>query len=326
VIRLSPAARNQPISIARAQAYEAAAPLAGWTLLPTDPSLEHDTAFLPADTGPTPDGAMAVVLIGATPTEIGEWLRSGHGVIADGIWSQDPDAAEQVSRIAAGHRQPLLQGDELLHAPVLAGALTEASDIGLITSFETRCLLPTGLLPTGLHTVEQLCEIHGPGVLMRALLGLEMLMPTTCRAVWDSAQVVRQGPTVPGPDASTQSTLTWRGRVLNTKDEAITRVSVVLGTHRGRSVIHDLQMSSAAGVVRAELMPSPSMEVNGESILIPPATHSPAQLEWFGMIPMLKLMHRAVTQRSQPRTGANLLAEALRLIAWASAGGGDPFR
>jgi hypothetical protein len=315
LISLSPAARALPLSVARAQAYEAAASLAGWKVNSTDFSSEVTTPM------PASGDVQAVVLIGTTASGIADWLESGHGVIADGVWSQDPEAVEAAGRIAVQQRQPLLQGEELLHAPVLAGALTEAADIGQITSFETRALHPFRA-----NTVQELCDVHGPAVLMRALLCMEMLGTSAADIKWDTARILGHDHTHPTRDHSERITVTWRGRVLAATGEQLTRISVVLSTHPGHTVIHDLQMSSATGVVRAELMPSPQLEVNGESIVIPPAGHSPAQLEWFGMIPMLKLMRRAVTQRSQPRSGAHLLAEALRLSAWALAEGDDPFR
>jgi hypothetical protein len=328
LIAVSASARTQPLSIARAQAYEAAAPLAGWEVR----TVEHlSDEHLSVEHGklsqlPSADRASAVVLIGATPSEISEWLRSGYGVIADGVWTHDPEVADAVGRIAAEHRQPLLQGAELLHAPVFAGALTEAREIGDITSFETR-----GLYPSGSHPQHNLLETQGPQVLMRALLSLQMLAPAPCEILWDTAQLRDPNQRDRAQGGSSQSgapqfTASWRGRILHGSSAVPGRINVVLGTHSGSSMIHDVQVSSTSGVVRAELMPTPSIEVNGEPIQIPPAEHTPAQLEWFGMISMLELMGRAVTQRSQPVTGPGVFAEALRLSAWASAGGGGPFR
>jgi hypothetical protein len=304
-IRVAPSARARPLSIARAQAYEAAARLAGWRVQPLD--LET-----PVREGLGNDITDAAVLIGATASEISDWLSAGHGVIADGNWSEDPDEVDEVARIAHQNRQPLVHGDELLHAPVFAGALTEAAEIGQLSSFETR-----GLHPFNSHTERNVITSLAPPVLMRALLSMRILDNTT-QITWDSALITDQG--------GSGTTATWRGGVFNSAGVRTTRLSVVVGSHRGRSTIHDLQMSSSSGVVRAELMPTPSIESNGEPVLIPPATHSPAQLEWFGMISMLSLLRRAVVQRVQPLTGVGLFAEALRLSAWASAGGGGPFR
>lgn len=319
-IRIAPSVRARPVSIARAQAYEAAARLAGWRVQPLN--LEA-----PVREGLSTTAVTAVVLIGANAAEISDWLRAGHGVIADGNWSGDPDEVDVVAQTAVHHRQPLVHGDELLHAPVFAGALTEAREIGQFSSLETR-----GLCSFDSQTEGDVVRLLGPPVLMRALLCLQVLGLAPAATVSNNAPAAESPTQIKWDSAlishheSSGTTATWRGRVLNAAGAPTTRLSVVVGSHRGRSAIHDLQVSSAAGVVRAELMPIPSIEVNGQSILIPPAIHSPAQLEWFGMVAMLTLLRRAVAERTQPLTGPRLFAESLRLSAWASGEGGDPFR
>jgi hypothetical protein len=299
VIEIAEPARARPLSVARSQAYAAAAAATNWRVLtercePTDP----------VDTD-----RRAVVLIGAHSSEITRWLKAKWGVIADGVWSSDPAEIREVVALAQQLGQPLLQGDELLYAPVLSGALTEASEIGAITSVEVRSMHPREVL-----TTSDLRMVHGPSAMMRLLLSLKVLrlgqetdVATALSMVWD--QIER--PEAAGPDTR------HVGRMLLPGASTIppTRLQIVISSHRGQSVIQDLQFSSATAVVRADLMPMPHLEVNGETVVLPEATSSPAQLEWFGMTPMLQLMWRAVMERTQPLTSPSLLADALRLIS-----------
>jgi hypothetical protein len=293
VIRVCEPALALPLSQARAQAYTAAAPLARWELLPkeTEPSDASHSA------------QRAVVLIGADSSEVTRWLRTKWAVIADGIWSEDPAEITEVVNLARAMGQPLVQGDELLHAPVLAGAITEASEIGAITSCEFR-----GVYPRDWVSDFELLHIHAPSVVMRGLLCLEMLLPPHLRAamIWDPLNLMQS--------VGREAQATVRGEIPSTADTPSTRIQMSIATHRGNSVIQDLQFSSATGVVRAELMPTPHLEINGEPIILPEATHTPAQLEWFGMMPMLDLLRRAVRERTQPLTGPSLLAAALQIL------------
>ncbi len=307
-IQISEKARQSPLSLARAQAYEAAAPAAGWQLLLSG----HD---------PTPEkSADAVVAIGAQAMEIHRLLVNGHGVLADGIWSREPAEVNMVAQAAIRYQQPIIHGDELLHAPVLSGALTEASEIGPITSCEARGLHPHH---GGVISQPELLA-YAPPVIMRALLSMQVLSSMPLKAQWK------------GPEISAQSgnglRATWRAKVTSNQAQTPSRLSVVVATHTGNSVIQDLQISSATGVVRAELMPAPRLDINGEPIhitqsdpLTGPGSHAvPPQLEWFGMIPMLQLLRRATVQRTQPLTGPALFAEALRISALASGEADDP--
>jgi hypothetical protein len=293
-IQVSEPARSRALSLARAQAYAAAGPLADWQLLPEDLEPSYASNI----------GERAVVLIGAHPAEIAAWLNAQWAVIADGIWSTDPTDIFEVVNLAQRVGQPLIQGDELLHAPVLAGALTEAAEIGAITSCEFRSVHPRDAV-----VGDELLQLHAPSVVMRALLCLKMLWPTDLGATtnWDALDST--------DSRSRGAPITIRGTIAPTSVSPQSRIHVSASTHQGRSVIQDLQFSSATGVVRAELLPTPRLEINGEPVSLPEATHSPAQLEWFGMISMLNLMRRAVTERTQPLTSPNLLATALQILA-----------
>jgi hypothetical protein len=307
-IHISETARQSPLSLARAQAYEAAAPVSGWEVIPSDHELDFGRG--------APE---AVVVIGAPVTEIHDLLVNGHGVLADGIWSDDPAEVEKIVQVAAQHRQPLQQGDELLHAPVLSGALTEACGIGRITTCESRGLRPHHGGPIS----RQELMTSAPTVIMRALLLVQVLLPAPVTIDWDAAQISEL------PRNGLRAT--WRAKVSNNQGQSPVLLNVVVATHTGNSVIQDLQVSSATGVVRAELMPTPRLEVNGDPVHITqsdPAAQTtppvPSQLEWFGMVPMLQLFRRATVQRTQPLTGPALLARALRLTALALGEADDP--
>jgi hypothetical protein len=294
VIHVCEPARSLPLSVARAQAYEVAGPLTGWHLLPTDTEPSYSFHI----------GKRAVVLVGARSSDITQWLRSKWAVIADGVWSHDPADITEVVALAHELGQVLLEGDELLHAPVLAGALTEAAEIGAITSCEFRSVHPQGSV-----TEAELRSLHAPSVLMRALLCLKVLWPRELSdgAIWEA--VTKAG------SAGQAAQITVVGKIPPTSLSPSSRIHVTISTHRGRSVIQDLQFSSATKVVRADVLPTPSLEVNGEPVRLPEPTHIPAQLEWFGMVSMLQLMLRAVRERTQPLTSPSLLATAAEILS-----------
>jgi hypothetical protein len=295
-IHVSESARSRPLSVARAQAYAASAALTGWRILPEDTEPSQ----------PFHLGERAVVLIGAHSSDITKWLKCKWAVIADGIWSQDPSEITEVVAFAHEVGQVLLQGDELLHAPVLAGALTEASEIGAISSCEFRSMHPHGSV-----TEAELRSLHAPSALMRAVLCLKVLWPRDLSdvTIWETQ--------ITAGSANQGAQVSVRGKIPSTSPSPSpsSRIQVSISTHRGRSVIQDLQFSSAAKVVRAEVLPTPSLEVNGETVRLPEASHSPAQLEWFGMVSMLQLMRRAVRERTQPLTSPSLLATAVDILS-----------
>jgi hypothetical protein len=293
VVKVCEPAASLPLSIARAQAYAAAGALVGWRLLP-DVAEPSDAAQM---------AERAVVLIGADSSQILQWINAKWAVIADGIWSEDPAQITQVVDLSRRVAVPFLQGDELLHAPVLAGAITEASEIGPITSGEIR-----GVHPRDAVSDQELLGLHAPSLLMRALLCLNLLWPAPASTSTD--WTLRKS----GMAMSEGTRVEVRGSVPAIGGAPSAKIDVSISTHRGRSVIQDLQFSSTTGVVRAEVMPIPALEVNGSPVTLPEAAHSPAQLEMFGMIPMLQLMRRAVHERTQPLTSPSLLATALQIL------------
>lgn len=296
------ASPHRPLVVARAQAFAASAPAAGWDLLAID---------VPGDHGTDLEGAHAVILIDPTPEDVAMHLAHGRAVLLDGANSLTPFEAQNLADRAATHRQPLMIGDELLHADALAAALSAATEIGPLTRIESRILHPTGRpAPTRLAEWN---ERALPG-LFRLLLALRRLCPDGASPIWERVHRSQR---------SGLLQISIHGRVPGTPD---TRITVIVGEQAGRSVIQDIQIVSATAVVRSELMPDVHLEVNGTTRTLASPTHSPAQLEVFGMIPMLDLLRRAVIQRTQPLTGPAVLAEALRVSDWAWAQGDDPSR
>lgn len=284
---------QRPLTVARTQAFAACAAPTGWELIGADPLSDHRTDL---------DGAHAVILIEPTPEDVATHLARGRAVVLDGLNSVTPSQAQHIIDLATTHRQPVMIGDELLYSDALSSALSSATQIGPLTRIETRILHPTGRpSPT---TAADWNERGLPAIL-RLLLALRRLRGESASPTWERAQTSRQ---------SGHLQITLSGRLPGTPNIAVT---VIVGEHSGRSVINDVQLVSATGVVRGELMPDVHLEVNGEPRALAAPTHSPAQLEVFGMIPMLDLLRRAVHHRTQPLTGPTLLKEALDVSGWA---------
>lgn len=293
---------RRPLTVARTQAFAASAQAAGWDLVGAHPTDDHCADL---------EGAQAVILIDPTPEDVAAQLAHNRAALLDGAHSLTPSQAQQIIELAATHRQPVMIGDELLSSDVLAAALSAATQIGPLTSLETRLVHPTGRpAPASCAEWNERCL----PVLVRLLLALRRLRTDSASPIWERVQTSQQ---------SGHLQISLHGRL---PGSPATRVTALVGEHAGRSVIHDIQLVSATGVVRAELMPDVHLEVNGDTRALAAPTHSPAQLEIFGMIPMLDLLRRAVLQRTQPLSGPTLLKEALELSGWAWAEAAGPSR
>ncbi|MBK9181144.1 MAG: Gfo/Idh/MocA family oxidoreductase [Acidimicrobiales bacterium] len=86
----------------------------------------------------------------------------------------------------------------------------------------------------------------------------------------------------------------------------------------------DLQAASGSGVVRAELLPAPSLERNGEPVGLPAATADPVLLEQYGYVGQLHAFADDITLGRRPWPDAAFGREVLDVVcgAYASAAAG----
>lgn len=210
------------------------------------------------------------------------------------------DADELVAR---GDR--VVYGENLLHSPVVTATRTLAATLGAIEFVEVRLLSP---LPTwGDH----LDPARGGGVL------LEMGPSAVALAV----VLLGERPTT--VTASVESS-----DGLEVDDRAVLRLGFPSGADarievdwRASGTVWDVQASSATGVVRADLAPTPALEHDGEPMALPTRrTDVEPHVEWLGHLDQLRHLE-AVVAGARPVVDAELGRLVLEIVcaAYASA-------
>jgi hypothetical protein len=89
------------------------------------------------------------------------------------------------------------------------------------------------------------------------------------------------------------------------------------------SPLWDLQAASSEGVVRAELLPHPTLEVNGDPVPLPAPSAEPPELEQYGYLGQLDLLVRDVARGEPPWPDADFGRRVLDVICAAYRSAGD---
>ena len=103
------------------------------------------------------------------------------------------------------------------------------------------------------------------------------------------------------------------------------RASVVVSWRGQLAPIWDAQISGSDGVLRAELLPTVSVEHNGVPVALPPSRYSPTQLEELGYLGQLRgfVADRAANRRPVLDAAFGRLVLDVVCAAYASAGNGS---
>lgn len=90
----------------------------------------------------------------------------------------------------------------------------------------------------------------------------------------------------------------------------------------GTAAVWDAQMASDSGVLRAELLPVPQLEHNGDGIALPASTTSAAQIEQYGYLEQLRALATDLDNGTTPIIGASFGRLVLEVVcaAYRSAG------
>jgi myo-inositol 2-dehydrogenase/D-chiro-inositol 1-dehydrogenase len=215
-------------------------------------------------------------------------LDAGYAVLLEKPLCRTLAEADAIVEASARHDGRLLYGENLAYAPIVQRMLGLVTKLGRLDHIEVRSLQS---LPTwGDFTSDE----WGGGALFD--LGVHPLALALLAA------------NASGAGAPVSVTATLRGGDGHGSDEHA-EVFVTFATglvarveaswqHR-TAVVWDAQMSSATGVVRAELMPVPQLEMNGEPVDLPAPTIKVVQVEQFGYLAQLRALaadlHRGAT-------------------------------
>lgn len=238
-------------------------------------------------------------------------LEAGATVLLEKPLCRTLDEADAIVATAAAHGQRLLYGENLAYAPGVHQLLARAGGLGPLTHLEVRSLqsLPTwgdftsddwgggALFDLGVHplAVALLCA-------NAAGLGL----PTSV-----SAEL--RGGEGHGSDEHAEVTLIYASGL---------RARVVSSWQGGPDPIWDAQLASATGVLRAELLPNPSLEMNGAPIHLARPTAPVAAIEQFGYLGQLQALATDAALGRTPVMSASFGRTVLDVVvaAYRSAG------
>jgi len=244
-------------------------------------------------------GAVAAdVVVVATPpachaSEAVALLDRGYAVLVEKPLCRTLAEADALVEAAARHPNHLWYGENLVYAPVVQQLLARAGDLGTLTHLEVRALQAA---PTwGGYTTDD----WGGGALFD--LGVHPLAIALLCA------------NAAGAGAPTAVSATMRGGVGHGSDEwSEVRVHYPTGLVArveaswlaGPTAVCDAQIASATGVVRAEIIPDPALEHNGEAIRLMPDDCSDSPLVRLGLVGQFATLENEHTSRTVPTMGA----------------------
>jgi predicted dehydrogenase len=262
-----------------------------------------------------PGDADAVVV--ATPPavhrcEADRAVTGGAVALVEAPLAATLDDADHI--VALAGRGRVAYGENLAHSPVVASAVQACRRIGDLTHLEVR--LAQGRPEPGSRRFD---PAWGGGVLFDLgvhALALALLMAAPARVVEVEADLRAGDDLAVDDDAD----------VVLTFDSGLR--AQVRASWRAAAPTWDGQAASATGAVRVELVPEPTVELNGRALRLPPAPPGLAtdQLHHLGYVNQLATLAADVAGGRTPGVGPVFGRLLLDIVcaAYASAGSGEP--
>jgi predicted dehydrogenase len=238
-------------------------------------------------------------------------LEAGAAVLLEKPLCRTLEEADRIVAAARAHGNRLLYGENLAYSPVVQHLLAHTGELGPLTHLEVRSL--QGLPTWGDFTSDE----WGGGALFD--LGVHPLAVALLCANAGGAGVPRgvrarlEGGDGHRTDEHAEVFLDY-GDALTARVEASWR-------NEGPGV-WDAQLASESGVLRAEVMPTPSLERNGEPIRLPPPTADIPVIETGGYLGQLLALANDVAHDEVPLMNADFGRLVLDVVcaAYRSAG------
>lgn len=238
-------------------------------------------------------------------------LERGVAVLVEKPLCRTLDEADAVVAAAARHGGRLLYGENLAYAPVVQHLLARATSLGPLRHLEVRSL--QGLPTWGAFTSDDWgggalfdLGVHPLAVALLAANASGAGMPTGVRAR------LRGG----AGHASDEHAEVF----LHYPTGLVARVEA--SWQHGPDAQWDAQLASDSGVLRAELLPEPTLEHNGDPVDLPVATVPVTAIEDYGYLAQLRAMVTAVQRGEEPLMNAAFGRMVLDVVcaAYRSAG------
>ena len=261
-----------------------------------------------------PDTAQVVVV--ATPPQCHaadsiRLLDAGAAVLLEKPLCRTMHEADQLVAAAARHGGRLLYGENLAYAPVIQRMIALVPRIGALTHLEVRSL--QGLPTWGDFTSDE----WGGGALFDLgvhPLAVALLLANAAgegRPVAVSAGL--RGGEGHGSDEHAEVTLRYRSGLT---------ASVVASWQAGPEPLWDAQVAGQEGVLRADIIPTQVLELNGDEVALPEFNGPIPALDQLGYAAQLSALVDDIAVGREPVMSAAFGREVLQVVlaAYLSAG------
>lgn len=231
-------------------------------------------------------------------------LDAGAAVLLEKPLCRTLDEADQLVAAAARHGGRLLYAENLAYAPIVQRMIALTPRIGALTHLEVRTL--QGLPTWGAFTTDE----WGGGALFD--LGVHPLA---------IALLVANAAGEGSPVAVSAQLRGGEGHNSDEHADVSLRYRSGLVTHvesswqAGPEPLWDAQVAGATGVVRAELLPVQSLELNGEEIALPAATSQIPMLDQLGYTEQLRAFTGDLAASREPIMSATFGRHVLQVVA-----------
>ena len=230
-------------------------------------------------------------------------LDAGAAVLLEKPLCRTLEEADRIVDAAARHGGRLLYGENLAYAPVVQKMVSNAALVGAPTHLEVRSL--QGLPGWGAFTTDE----WGGGALFDLgvhPLAVAMMLANAAglgRATGVTASL--RGGEGHGSDEHAEVTLHF-GNGFTAR--------VVSSWHAGPEPTWDAQLAGERGVLRAELLPTPRLEYNGDEVALPRTTAAMPLLEQLGYAAQLRALVDDVNAEREPMMSAAFGREVLQVV------------
>ena len=238
-------------------------------------------------------------------------LDAGVAVLLEKPLCRTLDEADRIVAAAARNGQRLLYAENLAYAPVIQRMIALAPRVGTLTNLEVRTLqaLPTwGEFTSDAWGGGALFDlgVHPLAVAMLLANAAGLGRPVAVDAVLRGGEGHRS-------DEHAEVHLHYASGF---------RARVVSSWQGGPEPQWDAQLAGDAAVVRADLMPVPSLELNGDEVSLPSFDEPFALLGHFGYLAQLRALVDDAAAGDEPLMSASFGREVLQVVlaAYQSAG------
>ena len=240
-------------------------------------------------------------------------LDAGYAVLLEKPLCRTLAEADALVETSARHHGRLLYAENLAYAPVVQRLVAMVPQLGRLTHVEVRTL--QGLPEWGDFTSDD----WGGGALFD--LGVHPLSVALliANAAGEGTPTAVSATLVGGPghgsDEHAEASITYASGL---------RVRVESSWQRGPTALWDAQAASDTGVLRAELLPTPHLEHNGERVDLPAVTVGLPQIEQYGYLAQLLALADDLEHGTTPLMSASFGRLVLDVVcaAYRSAGRG----